>query len=147
MTSGDYDELVELLHQVYGALHSGSLGTGRRSPEGLGRLDTGVLGYLSRMGSSTLTEAAQKLCVSKPQMSVLADRLVEQGLVERTRDEEDRRVTWIAITPAGRAALRAAVRSYSARMKELLAPLSQEQVMGIKSSLERLAAVLEGGSE
>lgn len=143
MTQRDYDELVELMFKVYGTLHSGAFGAGKRCDE-LGRLDTGTLGYLSHHGPSSLSEAAEALCVSKPQMSVLADRLVEKGLVERTRDEEDRRVQWIAVTKAGRAALQEALDATSTRVKRLLSALSPEEIHSIKSSLERLIAVLGG---
>lgn len=145
MTQKDYDELVELMFKVYGTLHSGAFGAGKRSEE-LGRLDTGTLGFLSRHGPSSLSEAAEALCVSRPQMSVLADRLVEKGLVERTRDEDDRRIQWVAITPEGRKALKAALDITSARVRQRLSPLSAEELKGIKASLLRLVEVLGEGS-
>jgi DNA-binding MarR family transcriptional regulator len=134
------------MFKVYGSLHSGAFGAGKRCEE-LGRLDTGVLGYLSHKGRSSLSEAAESLCVSRPQMSVIVDRLVEKGLIERTRDEDDRRVSWIALTPAGRAALQEALDSASERLRELLAPLAPEELASIKASLERLVAVLSGNKD
>jgi DNA-binding MarR family transcriptional regulator len=136
-----YKELVELMFKVYGTLHSGVLGAGKRCEEH-GRLDIGVLGYLSRRGKSSLSETADVLCISHPQMSVLADRLVAEGLIERTRDGEDRRISWIATTPEGQAALGEALDSTVSRVQKLLEPLSPEELDCIKSSLKLLIDVM-----
>ena len=41
--------------------------------------------------------------VSPSAISLLVDRMVEHGMVERTRDTEDRRVVWLRLTPAAQA--------------------------------------------
>lgn len=141
MEDSDYDELVELMLSVYGTLHTGVFGASLRD-EGLGRLETGALGYLSRNGRSCLSETAESLHVSRPQMSGIADCLSEKKLVERKRDEEDRRIVWLSITQTGRTRLKGAVSATGSRVKELLSPLPPAEILGIKSSLERLAEVL-----
>jgi DNA-binding MarR family transcriptional regulator len=142
----DYSELVELMFKVYAALHSGDFGARKRCDE-FGRLDIGTLGYLSHTGRSTISETADKLCVSRPQMSVIADRLVENGLIERTKDEADRRVSWIAITSEGRKALGEAVEATGARIHERLSRLAPEELASMKASLLRLIEVLGDGDK
>jgi MarR family transcriptional regulator, organic hydroperoxide resistance regulator len=44
---------------------------------------------------------AELLRIGKPAASILVDRLVQQGYVERTEDSEDRRRTLLALTSAG----------------------------------------------
>lgn len=146
MEDSDYGRLVELMFKVYGSLHSSVFGTGLRV-EGLGRLETGALGYLARNGRSCLSETAESLHVSRPQMSGIADCLYAKKLVERKRDEDDRRVVWLSITQAGRASLCDALAATGSRVKELLSPLPPTEILGIKSSLERLAEALGGDRE
>ncbi len=137
----EFGELVELLFKVYGAIHSGVFGAGKRGEE-RGRLDVGTLGFLSHNGKSSLSETARALRVSRPQMSVLADRLVERGWIARTRDEGDRRVQWVAITSEGKAELKRSLKATGERVHEFLVALDPDEVASIKASLVRLVDVL-----
>ena len=43
----------------------------------------------------------QKLLISKPNMTTLADKLIKESLLERQADEKDRRIINLTITPKG----------------------------------------------
>ncbi len=43
----------------------------------------------------------QKLLISKPNMTTLADKLIKEGLLKRQTDEKDRRIINLMITPKG----------------------------------------------
>src|SRR5438034_11027273 len=47
-------------------------------------------------------QLARELGVSPAAVVALADRLVEQGYLERVRDRDDRRIWWLRLTPSGR---------------------------------------------
>ncbi len=49
----------------------------------------------------TQKQLAQTLAVSAPNITILLDRLVDKGWIERVRSETDRRVQHIRLTPAG----------------------------------------------
>lgn len=51
-------------------------------------------------------EVAERLVTRVPDITRLVDRLIHADLAERTRDEADRRVAIVSITPAGLAVLR-----------------------------------------
>lgn len=53
-------------------------------------------------------EIAQRMITRSPDVTRLLDRLQRQGLVERVRSEEDRRLSVSRITPAGLALLKRA---------------------------------------
>jgi DNA-binding MarR family transcriptional regulator len=55
---------------------------------------------IGRPGSAR--ELARDLGIDAGAMTRLIDRLVAKGLVERRRDDADRRVVQLALTPAGR---------------------------------------------
>jgi DNA-binding MarR family transcriptional regulator len=61
-----------------------------------------VLEYLSRQGVSRMSDIAAFLNVTKPAATGIIDRLLNQQLVSRTDDTEDRRVIWIAINAKGK---------------------------------------------
>ena len=48
-----------------------------------------------------MTDISRKLMISKPAATQVINRLVEKGLVERIRDEADRRVIYIRPTDPG----------------------------------------------
>jgi len=57
-------------------------------------------------GSAVATALAQRLTVSRPSITALADGLVQRGFVERVPDPRDRRCVTHSLTPTGRDALK-----------------------------------------
>ncbi|SQC01138.1 MarR family winged helix-turn-helix transcriptional regulator [Clostridium tetanomorphum] len=61
-----------------------------------------VLGVLYEEESLPISEIGKKLEISKPQMTVIIDKLIKQDLVERIPDKKDRRVININLTTKGK---------------------------------------------
>jgi DNA-binding MarR family transcriptional regulator len=61
-----------------------------------------VLGVLLNHGPMPMSEIGRKMGISKPYTTVLVDRLIKKGLVERVLDADDRRLVNIRTTKAGR---------------------------------------------
>jgi len=91
-------------------------------------------------GEERASGLAGQLSLARPTVSAAVETLVVNGLVERTSVSGDRRAVRLTITPAGRAALRAAERSMRARLDELLAEVRDPSV--IEEALEQLAGAL-----
>lgn len=75
-----------------------------------------------------VSDVARFLDITTAGTTGLLDRMVEQELVERQRDEGDRRLVWVSIAPQGLAALdkmRAWRRKY---MASLFSPLTDAEV-------------------
>lgn len=64
-----------------------------------------VLMLLEAEGPVPMNRLAENLTCSMPNVSGIIDRMLDRGLVERSRDEHDRRLVMVDITPAGRVAL------------------------------------------
>lgn len=62
-----------------------------------------VLFLLTSDGPTTMGRLADALDVSLPNVTGIVDRMVENGLVERNRDSDDRRVVGVGATASGRA--------------------------------------------
>jgi DNA-binding MarR family transcriptional regulator len=61
-----------------------------------------VLFVLMCDGATTMSHLADTLDVSLPNVTGIVERMVEHGLVERGRDEDDRRVVTVSATAVGR---------------------------------------------
>lgn len=64
-----------------------------------------VLQKINAKGRLTVSEVADKLSVSLSAITALVDRLVQAGLVVRSRDEQDRRLVWLEATDKGKETL------------------------------------------
>lgn len=69
-----------------------------------------VLARLNDYGSMSVSEISRRLGIAKPNITPLVDRLIANNMAARQRDEQDRRVVNITITPEGEAQL-AAIRN------------------------------------
>ncbi len=91
------EELGRLYPDIYLRLHNRIPKRGHR-PAGEA---LAVLQHLARSGPLTVGEAALHFDRAQSVVSELVDRLAKQGLVERMRDERDRRRVLVWLTPAG----------------------------------------------
>lgn len=57
-----------------------------------------LMGILAKHGKMKVSDLSEELGLSNSTVSGIIDRLEKQGLVERTRSEEDRRVVYVSVT-------------------------------------------------
>lgn len=103
----------------------------------LTRLHLAIMGMLSR-GSLSVTELANTLVMTKPQMTHLIDQLVGLGIVERRQDEKDRRVINLSLTRQGRVLLDDARRKVQENIRQALAGLTADDLTAMSGALETL---------
>ncbi|MDD1673919.1 MAG: MarR family transcriptional regulator [Methanomicrobiales archaeon] len=89
-----------------------------------------------------ISEIGSRLHRSKPSMSALIGRLIREGKVRGIPSKEDRRVTRIAITRKGYAAVLAKRDEMKARIQAVLSPLSEEEVERIDSCLKEVNTII-----
>ena len=110
-------------------------------PDNLTRLHLAVMGELSQ-NNTTMSELANTLMMTKPQLTHLVDSLVSQGIVERRPDEKDRRVINLALTEKGRALLKEMKLKVKENTKKRLASLTTEELSQISTALETLRNIV-----
>lgn len=81
---------------------------------------------------------AEKAGVTRATMTGLIDGLERDGLVQRVFDAEDRRRIAVRLLPAGQAVLDAVMPDYYRRVRALMAGLSEEQRVLMRSMLGAL---------
>jgi DNA-binding MarR family transcriptional regulator len=80
-------------------------GTGRLVKQGISMTHVHVLWLLEAHDGLAMSRIAELSDVSLSNATGLIDRMEERGLVERTRDPEDRRVVRVGLSDGGRATL------------------------------------------
>ena len=97
-----------------------------------------VLRALVDHGPCQVSEVANHLGVTLSAATGLVDRLVKAKLVTRERDQKDRRVVWVRVTPDGVAAVEAAEERRRAALRKLVRHLPEGDLATLCDILERL---------
>jgi DNA-binding MarR family transcriptional regulator len=104
-----------------------------------------LLRQLEPGDSLRLSELSHRLLVALPPLSRQVRTLVEAGFVVRTEDGRDARASLLAITAAGREALRRFDLANSALLDKALAGWTEEAIQGLAAQMQRLVRDLRRG--
>jgi DNA-binding MarR family transcriptional regulator len=106
----------------------------------LGANELAALRWLDSTGLATMRAMAEAIDLPRSSATTLVDRLVEKDLVLRVRDEGDRRVVRVSLTPLGKAVIGRSETERSRLCAELLATFNPAEQQALVALLERLAA-------
>jgi len=84
--------------------------------------------FIDNEGITNFTKLATALGVTSSNVTGIVDHLVEQELVSRTENPEDRRVLLLSVTEKGKALLNSLRESRTKQMSEVLSHLSAEEL-------------------
>jgi DNA-binding MarR family transcriptional regulator len=107
----------------------------------LSRSEAGLLNTL-RGGPRRITELAELEGLAQPTMTLLVQRLQQQGLVTRERQAEDGRVVLVNLTEAGTVALEDYRAQASAALSSYLAEMPDEQIEALTAATKTLAELV-----
>ncbi len=94
-----------------------------------------VLGLLQEEGSSSISELCKKITISRPQMTIVIDKLVDLDLVYRVHNEGDRRTININVTEKGKKYCLEISEMIKENLKSKLMNLSQEDLSILLKSI------------
>ena len=112
----------------------------QESMTGISPSQEAALAAVKRLGRPTLGELAQAEQVQPPSMTRVVAAMEAAGLIVRSGDEDDRRVTRVELTPKGRTTLdriRSLRTAYLARQIALLSPDERSRAEELAQLLER----------
>lgn len=101
-----------------------------------------VLSMLSETGSMSVSEISTRLGIAKPNITPLVDRLIEDALVDRIRDTNDRRVVNVIILDAGREKLAAIRGTIGDQVQDWGAGISSADFKELSDALSSLTRIL-----
>jgi len=93
--------------------------------------------------SSTMSELAENIGAKLPSMTMMIDNLTEEGLVERARDEQDRRKVIVCLTDKGRRLRQEFLEQRKRIAEQLFARLSRQDEQELMGLLGRVCDILE----
>lgn len=102
-----------------------------------------VMKTIFEQGQMTVSAVAEALEVSLSAVTALVDRLHRAGYVERSRDENDRRLVWLKVTPAGKEKVGACLAARRQVMRDILGRLPQEDLEELVKIYEKLLSIIQ----
>lgn len=91
-------------------------------------------------GGLTMGEISARLMVTNGNVTGLIGRLVDEGLVDRLQDEDDRRIQWVRLTPKGNKVFSSMAPANQSWVTEAMAELSEGELRQLQSLLGKLKA-------
>ena len=101
-----------------------------------------ALGYLYDFPGASLTAVAEHLGVTPPTASVIADRLVRDGILSRAADPVERRRITLTLTPVGETLILEARGAARGQFAKIISHLSPEQVNTISEGISLLSTAI-----
>lgn len=105
-----------------------------------------ILKYIASRGRCTSSELADTFGVGKSSITAMTTRMVDKGVLQRTRDEEDRRVVYLTMTEQGERNYAIVQEQIMSTVSKYLVHFSAEEVEGVISAFEKLARLISEGS-
>jgi DNA-binding MarR family transcriptional regulator len=106
-----------------------------------------ILNLLSQKESWMVTELAERLVVKPSAVTAMIDRLHQNGLAERIRDESDRRVVFVRLTDLGRIRLQEAKAARRRVISKYLSQFTKEELETLVHLYEKMRLIVERGDE
>lgn len=129
---GSWDRLIKAMNAAAQAQLAFTPGTQLSSSQRI------ILRHLINHGPCPVSEVANQLGVTLSAATGLVDRLVKAKMVTRDRDQTDRRVVWVKITPDGEAAVFGAETRRHAAFGAVTKDLSDDELARLLDLLDRM---------
>jgi len=102
-----------------------------------------LLKHVAQHGQALPSAIAKAIELKQATITVLINKLEEDGLVTRNRDTEDRRRVWVRLTNAGREVLDRSPDLLQSRFEHGFEQLEEWEQSMIITTLERIASLLD----
>ena len=83
-----------------------------------------ALDYAAHHPKVTMTELSKVLSIRLSSTTVLVDRLIREKMLRRERDEKDRRLVWVMVTPRGKKVISQIMEQKRRSIKDIFGVLS-----------------------
>jgi DNA-binding MarR family transcriptional regulator len=131
------------LRMVIGRLSRRLRTTAASRDAGLSPTAISLLLTVARTGPVRLSELAEAEGINPTMLSRVVAGMVQDGLLERSSDEGDRRAAWVEVTGAGRKLAQRMRRERTSAVNEALEALSETERRHIERALPALEALAE----
>lgn len=102
-----------------------------------------VLFYLKGHGENTMSTLAHNLHISRPNLTPIIDKLLEDGYVERNANSKDRRILLISLTEKGWELLNHMNHTVIENFKERIKNLSDDEIVVLNDSAKHFLEIMK----
>ncbi|MEH7387166.1 MarR family transcriptional regulator [Bacillus sp. JJ1521] len=102
-----------------------------------------TLRYINKVGSCTSTELAEVFDVKKSAITAIINRLFEKGFIERTRDENDRRLVYLTLSEQGNELFTKTEERVHKLVESIIGEFSEEEIVKFLKTYEKLNGILQ----
>ncbi|OPZ94635.1 MAG: putative HTH-type transcriptional regulator YusO [Firmicutes bacterium ADurb.Bin419] len=102
-----------------------------------------LVGILAHYGAMKISDLSDRMGISNSTVSGIVDRLEKQGIVERLRSKEDRRVVRVNVTSEYRAEAKIKFEIIEKRLGAVMNKATDEEVKSVFDGLEILKKLIE----
>jgi DNA-binding MarR family transcriptional regulator len=134
-------ETMQSLRRIFKALQNYSHEVSHRY--GITGPQLWVLKTVFKDGGLPLGELSQKMYLHPSTITGVVNRLEKKGYVSRDRDQEDRRVVMVQLTPKGKRLVKRAPNPVQGKMLHGLRQLRKEKLEFIHESVQTLVEIME----
>lgn len=101
-----------------------------------------ILRYIHQASVCTSSELADAFEVNKSAITAIINRMVDRGLILRTRDENDRRVIYLTLTDEGRELFEQTQEKIRLLVESIITQFEETEIKNFIDTYEKLARIL-----
>ncbi|MEQ6378372.1 MarR family transcriptional regulator [Bacillaceae bacterium S4-13-58] len=101
-----------------------------------------MLRYIKNTHQCTSTELAEVFDVKKSAITAIINRLAAKGLIERTRDEDDRRVVYLTLSKGGEDLFQRTEERVHCAVEKIIRKFDPQEIKDFLKTYEKLGRVL-----
>lgn len=101
-----------------------------------------ILRYIHQSRECTSTELADAFEVNKSAITAIINRMADRGLIQRTRDENDRRVVYLTLTKEGSTLYETCQDKVQQLVESIITQFDETEITNFINTYEKLAQIL-----
>lgn len=101
-----------------------------------------ILRYISQTKECTSSELADAFEVNKSAITAIINRMADRGLIERTRDQNDRRVVYLTLSEEGNTLYQSCQEKIEQLVRSIITQFDEAEISQFIHTYEKLALIL-----
>ncbi|MEH7110613.1 MarR family winged helix-turn-helix transcriptional regulator [Bacillus sp. JJ1764] len=101
-----------------------------------------ILKYIYQTGECTSSDLAAVFEVNKSAITAIINRMVDKGLIERTRDENDRRVIYLTLSDEGKELHQNCMKKVRVLVESIITQFDEVEITSFLDTYEKLAQMI-----
>ncbi|WP_129598705.1 MarR family winged helix-turn-helix transcriptional regulator [Anaerophilus nitritogenes] len=101
-----------------------------------------VILYLRHNGTSSISQIAKSLIISKPNMTPIIDRLIDKNIVKRSYDPNDRRIINIELTDKGHQFIKNKEKKIKNSLQKKISSLQEEDLEILNNHITSMTNII-----